>query len=239
MKSGWTFAQGVHEGSGKSVCQDVCGVTACGDVLIASVADGAGSASHAGRGAEIVSQTFLELGKDLLHNADGVGPLLDTIRLRILQEAKASETSAEEFSSTLVGAVVAKDQAVFVQVGDGAAVLSDESGVRVAIEPEVTEFVNNTRFVTGPNAAAHVKLVRIEGRIASLALFSDGLQHLVLDAKNEPHHPFFQAAFGNLSSKAGHDQRASAWVKQTLASDPVTRRTDDDTSLVIARRADE
>jgi hypothetical protein len=236
MSGGWTYAHGVHPGSGKATCQDVCAVSTCGEVLIAAVADGAGSAAHAEIGARIVAQTFIEFGQVLLSDPTQVTALIDTIRFRVEIAAQEAGSSTEEFSSTLVGAVIGPDRAAFLQVGDGAAMISDASGLRVAIEPEVCEFVNSTRFVTSPRALEYARYVQLDGATESVALFSDGLQHLLLDAKNEPHRPFFDAAFRSLRGHEAFDLRASAWVEQTLGSDPVVRRTDDDTSLVIARR---
>jgi serine/threonine protein phosphatase PrpC len=210
-----------------------------GSNLIAAVADGAGSAKHADKGAAIVVQSFFELGPDLFASDEAAEPLLKLIKDRIEQSASETQARPEEFSSTLVGAIVGPESAVFVQVGDGAAVVSSESAHKLAIEPESFEFVNSTRFATSADASLHLRLQRIDGPVEAIALFSDGLQPLLLDSQNQPHAPFFDAAFRNLVGRETHDLRASEWIAKTLTSDPVTRRTDDDTSLVIARKVAE
>jgi hypothetical protein len=235
MNGRWTYAQAVHPGSGKTRSQDACAAQVCGGVLIAVVADGAGSAAYADRGAQIVVQTFLESGLELLRGPEAAIEILEKIRLRVVDAARLLDSSPEEFSSTLVGAVLSPGNGVFLQVGDGAAVFSDGSGFRVAVEPETCEFVNATRFATGADAGSHARYIQLKSSILALALFSDGLQPLLLDATNEPHSPFFEAAFRTLRGEDTHDEPASTWIAETLASEPVIRRTDDDTSLMIAR----
>ena len=48
--------------------------------------------------------------------------------------------------------------------------------------------------------------------------------------------PYFQSVFERLSVDPEHHVKASWWLERTLGSDPVTKRPDDDTSIVIARR---
>ena len=72
-----------------------------------------------------------------------------------------------------------------------------------------------------------------------LAIFSDGLERLVLrDADRRAHDPFFEAVFRPLrtASAQGVDPTLSASLGRLLASQTIVSRTDDDTTLVLASR---
>jgi hypothetical protein len=90
---------------------------------------------------------------------------------------------------------------------------------------------------------------RIHTPIESLALFTDGIQYLVLDhSTKKPHRPFFDALWRQLdlasnrvsvgapSASSLHQGTVSRWLDTMLASPMVTTKTDDDTCIVIARR---
>ena len=72
-----------------------------------------------------------------------------------------------------------------------------------------------------------------------VAVFSDGIERLVLDMANkEVHSPAFKPIFEWLSGiepdRTGEPSKA---LLAYLASDHVNRRTDDDKTLVMATRA--
>jgi hypothetical protein len=197
------------------------------------VSDGAGSAKHAHEGAAIACQTFLDLAVPIFSGSIEPPCLLASI------QDKIPKAQHESHSCTFVGAVAGPKGALIIQIGDGACVvkLATSGEFSIPIWPEETEFLNHTFFVTMADAEEHLRVYRLEEPIAEVALMTDGLQHLVLDLKTrQPHQPFFNSVFERLSSEPEHDIKASWWLERTLASDPVTKRTDDDTSIVIARR---
>ena len=240
----WTYAYAFRAGDGKGRCDDACVCETLGDTLIAAVADGAGSADKGGVGASIACQAFIEMGVQIFTGTMEPSCLLESIR------SKIPGGEFETHACTFVGAVADSKGALVLQVGDGACVhrgapahesnksnTSEESRYDVALWPEETEFLNNTFFVTSPDAEQHLHIRRIAEPVAELALFSDGLQHLILDSKTKtPHQPFFQTIFRPLANVPEHDVKASWWLERQLSSDHVTKRTDDDTSIVIARR---
>ncbi|MBC8064138.1 MAG: hypothetical protein H7Y17_04865, partial [Chlorobia bacterium] len=70
----------------------------------------------------------------------------------------------------------------------------------------------------------------------AIYVFSDGIQHLVVDPiSGQIHRPFFERVFGALC-QPGEDERASQWLAEMAQSEPVRRRTDDDIGIAIARR---
>lgn len=233
----WAYAYAFRAGEDHEKCADVCVCEAMGDLIIAAVSDGAGSAAYSHAGASIACQCFVEMGVQLFSGTLEPSCLIEAIRERL------PEGQSESHACTLVGIVADTTGALVVQVGDGAAVYrrpvasEEEAPFQVAIWPEETEFLNHTFFVTSPDAVEHLQVMRIEEPIGAFALFSDGLQHLVIDPRTRsPHQPFFSTVFKPLSESRDHDVKASWWLERQLASDHVTKRTDDDTSIVIARR---
>jgi hypothetical protein len=227
----WAYAYAFRAGAGHERCDDVCVCETLGDYILAAVADGAGSAEQARAGATIACQCFIELGVQIFSQTLEPSCLLAAIQERI------PEGQVESHSCTFVGAIAGPKGALLMQVGDGAAVVRQDGEFAIPMWPEETEFLNNTYFVTAPDAERHLQIHRIEGPLREFALFTDGLQHLVIDHKNRaPHQPFFQTIFKPLGEKANHDTKISFWLERQLASDHVTKLTDDDTSIVIARR---
>jgi len=74
--------------------------------------------------------------------------------------------------------------------------------------------------------------------LSEVALFTDGLQNLVLDYKeNSPHSPFFDHMLTPLrSTGAGEQQGLSSALEDFLKSPRVNERTDDDKTLLLASR---
>jgi serine/threonine protein phosphatase PrpC len=102
--------------------------SAHGPVLLAVVADGAGSASEGARGAEIACARlvdWLRPGVDLI-KLDMAGAWIrdgiEQTRTAVLGQAELMELPPRELASTLICAVIADDWSIFAQIGDGAIV---------------------------------------------------------------------------------------------------------------------
>lgn len=217
--------------------------------LIIAIADGAGSAMRGGTGALLACAAFVEAAPMFLEiertlSGQGLTAIDSKVELDILSAVRdAVQSQAEEegrelmdFATTLVGAVVYETEAFFFQLGDGASVFFGEKGWETALPPAATEFVNTTHFVTSPDAPSHARIRRVDSRIDRVAVFTDGLQPLVLHSTDDrPHATFFDAVFRTLRHP-GVDPDSTAWLANMLASDMVTSRTDDDTSIAIALR---
>ena len=122
----------------KTMCQDrlLCrtiDTQTGGEVLVAVVADGAGSTAHGQIGAEIACETFAEQVADFLNtgNASVVslnedfGKLwIEFFQMKIKKIADEKNIEIRDFASTFIGAVVGENETVFFQVGDGGAVFS-------------------------------------------------------------------------------------------------------------------
>jgi hypothetical protein len=250
----WSYGFATHTGAihgTESPGQDYCAckvlpMKAGGDVLIAAVSDGAGNAESGGEGARIACEGFCDHMAALLKKAKGLAGLTDDALRAMLDavvqsiQAKAASLGRpiDEFSCTLVAAVATESGAIFMQIGDGAAVYRSGDEFQVALWPESSEYVNTTYFVTRADAQAHFFIRRIDEPVEDVALFTDGLQYMVLDVKSqEPHQPFFGAVTKRLcDAEPGYVEAFAAWLLATLKSPQVTGRTDDDTSLLVAKR---
>jgi len=124
---------------------------------------------------------------------------------------------------------------MFLQVGDGASVFKGESDLELAIPPEKGEYVSETRFATEPSAYDALRSRFVMGRVSQVALFTDGIESLVLTESNRtPHPPFFCRLFEDvLGSPEGQAQQ----MFQCFIEDSVfDEGSDDDRTLVVAVR---
>ncbi len=217
-----------------------------GEVLIAVIADGAGSTSEGQRGAQIACETFVEQISGFLNsgnasvkslNADFGKLWISHFQQQISEVAREGKKDVREFASTLVSAVVGAEIAIFYQVGDGAAVFSvsgTSESYRFGIEPEDAEYVNMTNFITDETAAECLRFVLIEEAIEDLILFSDGIYAVAVDyQKNKPHEPFLMpmiAPLRNGNSLNGLNEK----LENFLASPKLNEKTDDDKTIILA-----
>ena len=230
----------------KQLCQDAHHWQPMPDnVLVLAVADGAGSATWGKVGAMVAVETAIEnistkrvtrhaLADDAVVTSLLIDALLSA-KQAVQEEAVACEKQLPDLASTLIVAIASPEIVAVVQVGDGVAVAKDMSGNLTAITmPDHGEFINETTFLTSPNAieTAQVRLWRQP--IANVGLLTDGLQMLAMNmAIGVPHKPFFLPLFdfvSNIEDKAV----AKEQLIKFLRSEKITQRTDDDLTLIIA-----
>lgn len=215
-----------------------------GEVAIAVVCDGAGSARFSDAGAELVSEAFRGLAAAFASN-EGVSNLtkahvaqwLEDVRSRIVARAQAEAASARDYACTLVSVIATADQTVCAQVGDGAVVVNERDGWRVPLWPENGEYANQTFFVSQEDARDHLQFARF-GPVSDFVVFSDGLQRLALDeALRAPHTAFFGPLVATVRSAEAVDATRDA-LEDFLRSERVNGKTDDDKSIVIGCRVE-
>jgi serine/threonine protein phosphatase PrpC len=216
-------------------------------ILVSVVSDGAGSASYSSIGSRIASQAFARCALGFLREGGTPSSMspeiacewLDDVRDRITEAAHRRLAAPRDFATTLVGTIVGPDSAAFFHVGDGSAVyrLEKTTDWTVASWPEQGEYAATTYFVTD-DPAPHLRFSLLEGHITELALFSDGIERLVLDFSNQTAFaPFFDRMFLPLSTQStGRDRKLSRHLKGYLDSPSVCDKTDDDKTLVLAKR---
>ena len=215
--------------------------------LIAIVSDGAGSARFSHIGSRIVccrltraAMRFLRSGKlvsDITEQV--VREWLDEVRDTISVAAKELSATPRDFAATLVAALVGESYSLFVHIGDGAAVFrSDHShSWTVASWPAHGEYASTTFFVTD-DPEPRVRLVSIDFAIDAVALFTDGLERLILDFSTKlPHAPFFDSLERPLLGlDPGRNRKLSAHLLEMLESPQICSKTDDDKTIIIAKR---
>lgn len=240
-----------HERAG-GVCQDsnACSVLPNlpdGDVLIAVVADGAGSASRAEQGAAMACRSittsvvrFLgerqlaEIGRQEVEN------WIELFRGEVSEVAAEANLGARDFACTLLSAIVGACRAVFFQVGDGSIVVSDseEQTYGHVFWPDRGEYENTTFFATDDEFSRNLQFENVGRKVLEVAMFSDGLQRLALDfSKAMPHEAFFRGLFPSVrTAQPDGIEQLSRSLHEFLASARVNERTDDDKTLVLATR---
>lgn len=239
-----------HLKAGKA-CDDAAACiersTANGTTLIAVVSDGAGSASLSRLGSRIVTSEFCRSALQFVRSGgraqdvdeDVADDWLDAIRERIYQLGRHHGEPPRSFASTLVGVVVQRAAAAIVHVGDGACALRLLGGEDWIIPswPAQGEYAATTFFVTDEPWPRRRVLVQ-DGCIEEIALFTDGLERLALDFREQTaFHRFFETIFPPLRNAAPGRQKAlSGDLRAFFDGDTITNRTEDDKTLIMARR---
>jgi serine/threonine protein phosphatase PrpC len=221
--------------------------------LVAAVADGAGSARHADRGAALaVDSAVTWLSTALLAtgswNETSCLELLRSMAREVrsrLEAACAKPDPADspevdtpllaDLATTLLVCFVTDSVLAACQIGDGGIVrVSDGGDAQTLIQPHRGEYINETTFVTSDGYADTASYAVQDSRdTRGIFLFTDGIQSLGMNLSDyTPFTPFFR----NLEKYALSADANSDAVVSFLASERVCQRTDDDKTLVIAVR---
>lgn len=161
-------------------------------------------------------------------------------RMPAIPPCPVRPVTRKDFASTFVGAVVGENASAFFQVGDGGMVVKaeGEEGYQPVFWPQSGQYANETYFVT--DREVRLQFAARTGGIDEIALFSDGLQRLVLTVRQRAAYaPFFHDLFGQLRRKAkreGLSKPLSGGLARFLGSGRINARTDDDKTLVLATR---
>jgi uncharacterized protein YerC len=227
-------------------CQDACYWVVLDDnVLIAAVADGAGSVSMSEVGSTLAVQTAVEEIQEraerlkTLKNQEDWSDFFQDIchlTLNVLEaEANFLQVDKRELSTTLILVVATPNLIATAQIGDGAVVMRDAlDKITGLTNPNVEEFLEFTTFLTSPKALDSIQIGFWEGQVTQLAMFSDGLQLLALKMpEGKPHEPFFVPLFQAIAQEPDMDEMNKGLTK-FLVSDRVTSKADDDLTLLIA-----
>lgn len=234
-------------------CQDA---SACevvehdeGSLLVAATADGAGTAGHSRTGSRLACYVLGESVRRLLKRGGGVEDIdrsfaegvVDRFRLVAECVAKLSGHGRRDFACTLLACFVGRERSAFMQLGDGAIVIARREAPDIydhVFWPQQGEFANETLFATGSEAEDDLQFCVHHGEVDEVALFSDGLQNMVLDYEDrKAHSKFFQPMFHSARhTSSGYSRRLSVALAEYLASPEIVSRTDDDKTLVLATR---
>lgn len=224
--------QGTAHARRAETCQDAIRILHRGDTLIAAVADGAGSAPRGGAGAALAVRTLtgtLARGQTMTlafeHAAD-----------RLHHAATNSGLEPRALATTAI-AIVADPVSITVgHIGDGAVVVLTQGSWSPLSWPETGPFAGTTAFLSDDEAAP--RITKLDTPVSAICAFTDGLERLVLDfsAKTAPP-AFFERMFTPLAAApTGPNRVLSTALSRYLQAPAVTERTDDDITLLLARR---
>jgi hypothetical protein len=232
-----------HERTGQE-CQDAHHWQAVGERLIlAAVADGAGSASLGGLGAQTAVQAAIdhlagcgadaETGEHLWRAH--LRTALAAARDAVLEVAAVRGESPRELATTLILLAATPELAAAAQVGDGAALLRSSSGELVSLtRPPSDEYINQTTFLVSADGVETAQFGTWRGSVEAVAVLTDGLQRLALRMpEGTPHAPFFAPLFRFITEMTDLSQ-AHEQLQTFLQSPRITERADDDLTLLLA-----
>ena len=242
-------ARGTSHQRSNTPCQDYStAIELTGESLLLLVcSDGAGSGSRSEMGSEIACRTLVDVVTEFTRLGGRIGDVtretavewLHAIRTKIDTQASALCLTPRDLACTLIGALIARDSAAFIQVGDGAAIaVSGSNCYRIVFWPDQGEYANTTYFVTGPDATDRLRIEVWPEPLTDVALLTDGLQHVALhyDSRS-PHAPFFAPMFAKLRAEEDWQGLRDSLVA-FLGSEAVSKRTDDDCTLVLASQCE-
>ena len=240
-----TSVAGTHHHTRGQPCQDAyywC--TLPDEVLVAAVADGAGSATLGQVGATLAAwAAATTVSPD--HQGAGWPASDEAWRQRLVAamraaqasvaaEARARQVPVRELASTLILVVAMPDQVAVAHIGDGAVVVGDQAGRLIPLTvPQSGAYPNETTFLLSPQALDTAQVCVWHGLPRHVVAFSDGIQRLALHMPaGHPHTPFFVPLlrFMETVTEAGD---AHAQVEAWLRSPRVRARTDDDITLLL------
>jgi hypothetical protein len=241
------YAAGTAHLESNLPCQDRCevGVLAGGRVAVAVLADGAGSAAYAERGAELVCAALMDAITNDVASVHDLATIDDAtvrswladVRAHLAGEAAHHDHDLREYAATALACVASGDHTICLQLGDGGIVVrAPGDPFAVAIWPENGEYANQTYFVTDDDAIDRLAIARF-GRVDDVVVFSDGLSRLALDhATRTAFAPFFEPLTRTVRESDRSQAQLCADLDAYLESPAINARTDDDKALAIATR---
>ena len=216
------------------------------EFFIGLVADGAGSTTEGGIGAEIACDTIyssivqtLEKKEDLSCITEpDITSWITGARDSIGACAKKQGKLLEDYACTCIGSVAGRDHALFFQIGDGGIVINSDHDYRTIFWPEQGEYINSTSFLSDEAYREHLNITFTDSSFDEMALFTDGLQNLVLSfSQKKAHAGFFNPIFESLKKDSDHEFFGSSQhLSRFLLHHEISKRSDDDKTLVLALR---
>ena len=211
-----------------------------GRLLVAAVADGAGSARCGALGAQIAAQSAVVR----LTHFSAVAPALSlplilqnamaTAKARVWAHARRQQRPAREYAATVALLLSRDGQTAAAQIGDSVCLLETADGWLLPLPPHRGEYANETRFITDADALSQAQYSVVYPDVARVMLCTDGVLDLITSHRDRrPHQPYFAGAFDWL---ARQDDKAAASAKlaDLLRSPQVRSRTDDDCTILQA-----
>jgi hypothetical protein len=230
--------------------QDYCRATVVQlsdrDFFIGLAADGAGSTAEGGVGAQISCDTTLAGIADSIRAHGGIAEIpdddiehwIEASREAIAAQARENAKPIREYACTILGCIIAENHALYFQIGDGGIVIREDEGYTAVFWPDQGEYANTTYFITDDAFLPHLSRHRSGTPPDEVAIFTDGLQNLVLSfSQKVPHAGFFRPLFETLrKSPGGENLVLTEQLQAFLLGREINERSDDDKTLILAVR---
>ncbi|MDF1747794.1 MAG: PP2C family serine/threonine-protein phosphatase [Alphaproteobacteria bacterium] len=217
------------------------------DTVIAALADGAGSARFSHIGARAAVDCALPwLRERLINNRGSRGRLstlpaatlfdglVQTVQAKLTQTANDNRHDLRDYACTLALVALSPNEVSAAQIGDGLIVARQVQGdYTLLIAPDHGEYINETSFITDPDAQDHMRISSMQGPIRFVGAATDGLAGVSIDnRKNSPHAPFFAPmdSFARQSTCPGDVHNG---IRDFLASKRLAEKSADDLSLML------
>lgn len=232
-------------------CADAFAVEQGDGFLVLVAADGAGSARYGADGSAFAARAAARLAASAL--GEQPDDPLELIRsvfrntlddlLDMVEEREAKDLRGADFHTTLLLAVLTDDFLAVGNVGDGWAVVRDrardqEEQVRAVAAPARSEYSNETFFLTSSGFIEEAVYEVLPSKdLDAIALLTDGSAWFAIDLDaRTPSGALFDKLFAFAADTAKPDGEREEHLARFLSSDMVVRKTDDDTTLVLAVR---
>lgn len=230
--------------------QDASHCLVTGDVLVAVVCDGAGSAGQSRTGANLMARTLAERLSSTLHadrrlldpQAEGGARLeavlrdaIESVRGRLADLATANGLALESYSCTLVGCVASPEGGCLFHIGDGFAIVQGAAGESVLSRPENGEYSDETYFVTDENWKEHLRLTPLAApaRGCVIGLMSDGTAPFAVDrGRSGFFRPFIDPVAAYLREATAPNGNEA--LRNLLESPRASEISSDDKTLLLA-----
>jgi hypothetical protein len=231
-------------------CQDAFARRTVGDLLVAAVCDGAGSAPLSHVGAGFIASGVVDALASRLPPGDNVvsampadafkalsASVVGEVRAALQALAEGRQHALSDHAATLVGVVADGQGGFFFHIGDGVGAAQAAAGTVAVSLPENGEYANETYFVTGADWLGHLRITPFGGPVGCVTLMSDGAAPFVMARGNAGlSQPFFEPVSRYLAGASAEDGDRAL---DGLLADPRTHAiTSDDKALLMAMWVD-
>jgi hypothetical protein len=222
-------------------CQDAWAGTQLSDSRFAfAVADGLGSASHSHRGSEIASETAVEYLEEVLTSGNFDGETLrDAIKMAfksarsaLQDEADRQGVSIRDLNTTLLVAAGGPSGVAAAAVGDGGVIRVYRDEFYLFVPRENSEYANRTTPVQSDHWEESYRFEYSEN-VDGVAAFSDGLENIAWDGKEEPQAALFKQFF-NFVWHTTDEERINEELTGFLNHERYRSISGDDKTIAIA-----
>jgi hypothetical protein len=214
---------------------------------IACVSDGMGSASHAEVGSQTASLFVVDFLQNQLKTSMSDEEIIDLIKEAFIETNDQLHDTAhkngfhiKDLNATLLVFVTLKNRQFFGQVGDCTAIGKIGDVYDVIVPQQKGEFANSTFSICNLESVENGIYQRVEKFYPMVALMSDGIESISISAKDRTvSHLFFDPFFKVFSHEAFDQFEIEKSLTRFLESDRISKKTDDDKTLLFIQMEDE